>query len=286
MAVEDAEAPRGEHEQAGTRETGSGPAGSVDLALLAGEAGRDDRDEPGREQHAGQHERRATTSASSAATAPATRRASASSPAGAQPGVDRDERGGEHAFAEQVLQEIGDPERRVERVGRVGGAEVVREDSVANQPDEPAEEDARGHHHRRSGASGAAAAVRTGAAAGGWSGDEGSASRRWRKAFSSWSVCSRAIEVVHLGLEQLDPFGQRGHVRRRRRRALEPPGQRPADRRIHHDRPGSGIRSATSRKSAMTDMGRVYAGCDGASRASPVPRLEGAARARCSRSGP
>ena len=76
------------------------------------------------------------TRASSAATAPATRARLLVLAPRAEAGVDRDERRGEHAFAEQVLQEVGDPERGVERVGRVGGAEVVGEDALADQPDE------------------------------------------------------------------------------------------------------------------------------------------------------
>ena len=60
-------------------------------------------------------------------------------------GVDRDEGRRQRAFTEQVLQEVGDAERRVERIRGVGfEAEVVREDLKANEPREPAEKNARG----------------------------------------------------------------------------------------------------------------------------------------------
>ncbi len=65
-----------------------------------------------------------------------------------QAGVDGNERGGEHAFAEQVLQEIGDAEGGPEGVRRVGIAEVVREDAVADQAGDAAQEDSGGHQKR------------------------------------------------------------------------------------------------------------------------------------------
>ena len=52
----------------------------------------------------------------------------------------RDERGAHRAFGEEIADEVGDAERDQERVHRVAGAEVVREDLVAHQP-----EDAAGH---------------------------------------------------------------------------------------------------------------------------------------------
>ena len=45
-----------------------------------------------------------------------------------------------------------------------------------------------------------------------------------------------AIEVIHLGLEQLDPLGQRGDAPAGPLRTFEPARQRSADRRIHYDR--------------------------------------------------
>ena len=203
------------------------------LALLALESRRDHGDEPRREQHAGQHQRRGHQSQQRGHRAchPAGLRVV---PAGAKSGVDRDERGREHAFAEQVLQEVGDPERGVERVGGVGGAEVVREDPVPDQPDDPAEEDPRSHHHRRSG----------GAAPGGGQDpegggrverDEGSASSRWRKAFSSWRFCRPRFRSSTSASSSSTRLGQRRDVGRRLLGTFEPPRQRPPDRRVHHD---------------------------------------------------
>ena len=60
-----------------------------------------------------------------------------------QRGVDRNERRRQRAFAEQVLQEVRDAERRHERVGGVRlQAEVMRENALADETGEPAAEDA------------------------------------------------------------------------------------------------------------------------------------------------
>ena len=56
----------------------------------------------------------------------------------------------QRAFAEQVLQEVRDAHAGGERVGGVGAqAEVVREDALADQPGDPAEENAGGDQRRR-----------------------------------------------------------------------------------------------------------------------------------------
>ena len=62
--------------------------------------------------------------------------------------VDGDERRGEDALAEEVLQEVRDLERGLERAGRGGVAEVVREDALADESGDAAQQDARGHEHR------------------------------------------------------------------------------------------------------------------------------------------
>lgn len=59
-------------------------------------------------------------------------------------GVDRNERSGEHAFTEKVLQEVWDAEGGFEDVGGVRIAEVVGEDTVANESGHAAEKDACG----------------------------------------------------------------------------------------------------------------------------------------------
>lgn len=58
-------------------------------------------------------------------------------------GVHRDERGRQDAFAKQVLQKIGNTEGRVERVRAVGEAEIVCQCPLAQQADQPAEENTR-----------------------------------------------------------------------------------------------------------------------------------------------
>jgi hypothetical protein len=79
---------------------------------------------------------------------------------GAEPRVDGDEGGGEHALAEEVLQEVGNAKGGAKGVGGVGVAEVVSEDAVADEADEAAEQDADGDEMR----------MRFGGCAAGWVG--------------------------------------------------------------------------------------------------------------------
>jgi hypothetical protein len=140
MAVENAEAPGGEHQQARAGKQNAHDADG-ELALGAVEAGRDGVDQPGRGQHAGQHQRRGgqrqngTDGAGHAA-------GLLFVAFGQQAGVNRNERGREYALAEQVLQEIGDAEGGVEGVGGVREAEVMGEDALADEADQAAEQDA------------------------------------------------------------------------------------------------------------------------------------------------
>src|SRR5579862_5977564 len=62
-----------------------------------------------------------------------------------QLGINRDERGGEYAFAEKILQEIGNAEGGFENIRSVGIAKIVREDTIADQAGYAAEENARRH---------------------------------------------------------------------------------------------------------------------------------------------
>ena len=78
----------------------------------------------------------------------ATRSASSSSSLREQPRVDGDERGRERALAEDVLEEVGDSERRVEGVRRVGVAEEVGEDALADDADDAAQQDPRADEKR------------------------------------------------------------------------------------------------------------------------------------------
>ena len=140
MAVEDAEAPRGEHQQAGARKQDADDR-DRQLPLLALESRRDERDEQRRGEHAEQHER--------ARDEREQRRHRAGDARGLFPFLARDkrrihgnERRGQRAFAEQVLQKIGNAEGRHERVGRIGEAEIMREEPLADKAGEPAAEDA------------------------------------------------------------------------------------------------------------------------------------------------
>ncbi len=60
-------------------------------------------------------------------------------------GIDRNERCRQRAFAEQVLQKIGNAEGRHECVGRVGQAEILGEEPLADEAGEPAAENAEGY---------------------------------------------------------------------------------------------------------------------------------------------
>ena len=118
------------------------------LALLAGETWRDGGDQQRRREDADQHEdgddereQRADGARDAVGLLPLAARD--------ERGIDGDERRGQRAFAEQVLQEVGDAERRVEGVGGVGlEAEVMREDLESDETGKTTEEDARGDEHR------------------------------------------------------------------------------------------------------------------------------------------
>src|SRR6185295_10032696 len=67
-----------------------------------------------------------------------------------QRGVDRNERRRQRAFTEQVLEKVGNAERGVERVGRVGlEAEVVREDAKTDEARETTAQNAESDEERR-----------------------------------------------------------------------------------------------------------------------------------------
>ncbi len=66
---------------------------------------------------------------------------------GPEPGVDGDERGRQDAFAEQVLHQVGDAQRRLERVRRRTRAQEGADDDLADQAGTPGQEDAGGDQH-------------------------------------------------------------------------------------------------------------------------------------------
>ena len=119
-------------------------------AGLPGKSGRDGVEEPRRRQHAeereaSRHQRQQPSDGAGhlARLLPFS--------LGAQRRVDGNERGREDAFAEQVLQEVGDAQRRRIGVGGGRGPQVMAEDPLPHQPREPAEQDARADQQRGSG---------------------------------------------------------------------------------------------------------------------------------------
>src|SRR5207237_10344918 len=123
------------------------------LAFVAEKSRRDRRDEDGRGKNAQQHD---AGDQDREQCADRSRDAIGFLPFSARDerGIDGDERRRERALAKQVLQEVRDAERRVERIRGVRfEAEVVREDLQSNEAGEAAEEDARGD---KNGAAGSA----------------------------------------------------------------------------------------------------------------------------------
>ena len=109
-------------------------------ALRAAETWRDQIDQHRRGEHADQHdcahgegEQRADRAGDAIGVAIA---------AGDERRVDRNERRRQRAFAEQVLQEVGNAERGAERIGFDAEAEVVREDPLPDEAGHPREENA------------------------------------------------------------------------------------------------------------------------------------------------
>ncbi len=144
MHVQHAETPRRQHEQPGagkqnphepvvsSRFAPSNPGASTSITHgAASDAGE-------RQHRDGQREQREDR--------PRDLRGFLGAAARAQARIDGNERSRERALSEEVLQQVGNAERRVERVGGVGlQAEEVRERADAQQPDDPAAENSRGH---------------------------------------------------------------------------------------------------------------------------------------------
>jgi hypothetical protein len=141
VAVEDAQAPRGRDEQSGAREENPHQMGG-ELAFRAGEARCDQRDHQGRGEHAEHHQHR-HGQREDGEEGPRHVRGRFVLTARAQPGVDGDERRRQRAFPEQVLQQVGNAERDLERVRRLGPlAEVVGEEDRPRDAREAAQENA------------------------------------------------------------------------------------------------------------------------------------------------
>ena len=143
MAVEDAEAPRREHQKAGARKEDSHDR-DRQLPFVALEPWRDERYQQWRGKYPDQHEnprdereqRRHTTSDA---------RRLFPFLARDERGIDRNERCRQRAFAEQILEKIGNAEGRHECIGRVREAEILGEEPLADEAGQPAAEDAEGY---------------------------------------------------------------------------------------------------------------------------------------------
>jgi hypothetical protein len=143
VAVEDAETPGGYHEDAGAGEEDPHNR-DRQRALFAAEPWCDQVDEQRRRQHADQHERRHHQDEQRGDGA---RHTIGLAPVAArqQRGIDRNERCRQRTLAEEVLQHVRNAQRGVEGVGRiVAEAEIMREDPLANQAGDAAEENAGG----------------------------------------------------------------------------------------------------------------------------------------------
>ena len=142
MAIEHAQAPRGQHEQPGA---GKQDPNKLDrqVALVARKAWRNRGNQHRRREYSGHHQDRDDEREK--------RTDRACDPVGVlalaardERRVDRDEGCGERAFAKQILEKVGNAKRRVEGVGGVGlKSEVVRKDLEPDQPGETTDENAR-----------------------------------------------------------------------------------------------------------------------------------------------
>jgi hypothetical protein len=146
MAVEDSQAPGRQHQESRTGKENPYQADG-DLALLSRETRRNDRDERRGHQYPQQYQHRSGKGQQTEYRP----RDPASFPRlvpRQQPGVHRDKRGGKHPFTEEILEEVRDPERRIECIRGIRGPEVMGEYPVANQAENTAQQDPGGNNRR------------------------------------------------------------------------------------------------------------------------------------------
>jgi hypothetical protein len=146
VAVQDAEAPRRQDEQRHAREEHAHQHDG-ERAPLAVEAGREEIDQQRRRRDAESDERGHRQRERGAHRARDAPRAGDVA-LGEEPRIHRDERRREHALAEQVLQQVGNAERGLQRVGDGGVSEVVRQRALAHEAGDAAREDARRDQRR------------------------------------------------------------------------------------------------------------------------------------------
>ncbi len=142
VAVENTEAPGGSDEEAGAREEDAHKENG-ELAFFTVETWGDGFNQPRSREHSEKNEHRsAKREQSSDGTGGFARFFLIA--AGKEVGVDRNEGGGQDAFAEEILEKIRDTESGFKDVSGVGVAEIVGEDAIADKSSDAAEEDAGG----------------------------------------------------------------------------------------------------------------------------------------------
>ena len=150
VAVEHAQAPRRQHEEADAREHDAGQL-DREVVLLAVEPRGEHRGQRPGEQDAdqadgaGERDQQPRDGARQAARLVV-------AALGPEAGVDRDERRRQHALTQQVLHQVGDAQGRLERVRRRARAEEGADDHLADETGAPGQEDAGGDQHRSAGA--------------------------------------------------------------------------------------------------------------------------------------
>ena len=140
MAVQDAEAPRRQHQQAGAREQHAHDR-DRQIAFRSGESRRDERNQQWRQQNAEEHqdrgneaEQRNDRAGDTCGLAPIA--------ASQQRCIHGNERRRERAFTKEILKNVRDPEGRHECISGIRlQAEVMGEDALPNEAGEAAEED-------------------------------------------------------------------------------------------------------------------------------------------------
>ena len=143
VAVQHPQAPGGEDQGAGGGEEDAHQSDGQRV-IGPGQPRRDHRHDEGRRQHAGRHQR-----GRGGGQEPAHRPRHAIGllllAPGQQVRVDGDERAREDALAQQVLEQVGDPQRGVEHAGDRPAAQVVGEDPLPDEPADARQEDAARH---------------------------------------------------------------------------------------------------------------------------------------------
>ena len=146
MAIEDAQTPRGKDEEAHPRKHDLDEMDGED-AEVAVKAGGDEVDEHRGQQDAEENDDADANGKQAGDDAGDTTR-KVDFTFGQESGVDGDEGGGEDAFAQKVLEKVGDLEGGGERASRLGIAQVISEDARAHEARNTAQKNARTHQQR------------------------------------------------------------------------------------------------------------------------------------------